>query len=110
MNLITEEEKEKLIREIFDNFPEYSRGGCLICHAWDYENFEFSFTDTEENKEYGVNLEMVKKGFDKLIPDILNGKIYLSFDNAGIFDAGNWDSECADALVQYSIFGEAIYG
>lgn len=109
MNLITEQEKEKLIREIFDNFPEASHGWTLECHGWDYKNFSFDFTDTEENKEYTITLEMAKKGFDKLIPDVLHGKIHLPFGEA-IFDAGSWDSECADALAQYSIFGEAIYG
>lgn len=110
MNLITKQEKEKLIREIFENFPEYAYGTCFICTKWDYRNFLFNFTDTETNKKYTITLDKAIKGFDKLIPDVLNNKIHLPFGDCGIFDAGNWDSECADVLVQYSIFGEAIYG
>ncbi len=109
MTTITNEDKEVLIRGVMENYPEYSSGNSLQCTKFDYKKCEYSFKDTEEDKDFTVTLEKLKAGFDKLLTDVIKGKIHL-FDTGAIMDGGNWDSTAVDALVQYAVFGEAKYG
>jgi hypothetical protein len=107
---ILDAQVEQLIKDIFDNYPEAGESNSLRCTKWDYTNFVFNFIDVEDNdKPYMITLDMAKRGFEKLISDCLVGKIFL-FDNAHLFDAGEWDACATDALAQYAIFGETIYG
>ena len=109
MILITDEDKETLIKEVMENYPEYSSGNSLQCTNWDYKKCEYSFNDTEEDKEFKVTLKTLKVGFDKLVTDVVKGKIHL-FDTGAILDGGNWDCTAVDALVQYACFGDVRYG
>ncbi len=109
MTTITDEDKETLIRGVMENYPEYSSGNSLQCTKFDYKKCEYSFHDTEENKDFKVNLDTLKIGFDKLLTDVVKGKIHL-FNTGAILDGGNWDCTAVDALVQYTLFGETRYG
>ena len=107
--MVTNEEKETLIKEVMENYPEYSSGNCLHCTKWNYKKCEYFFHDQEENETVNVTLDSLKIGFDKLFADVIKGKIHI-FDTGAIMDGGNWDSTAVDALVQYALFGELKYG
>jgi hypothetical protein len=99
----------ELIKEIMQGEPEYSSGMVLECTKFDYKKCIYTFYDTEEDLYHVVNMKMLLKGFEKLKADLLSGNIKLSIGIV-IYDAGNWDAFATDALVQYSIFGKAVYG
>jgi hypothetical protein len=99
----------EFINELMENQPEYSEGSPLQCRKWDYKRCLYEFYDTEEGLNHVVNMKALLKGFELLKRDLLSGKIKLSIGIV-IYDAGNWDAEAVDALVQYAIFGKAVYG
>lgn len=99
----------ELIKAIMENEPEYGSTPPMLCVGWDYKRCRFVFHDVEEDIKYNVDMPMLLKGFVKLKKDLLSGKIKLDIGIV-IYDAGNWDAEAVDALVQYAIFGEARYG
>ncbi len=114
---LEDSEKEKIVRDVMENFPEYSSPS-LVCTGWKYQAMQFVFREDTEDPLKGyvihqVNLEMLKKGLDKMVLDIAAGRIHTS-GNTGLqdmlADTGNWDANDADNLVQYAIFGELIYG
>lgn len=67
-------------------------GGCIIVYDW------------EEEKEYELTLDAIVKGMEKLSGEHLNvcARV-MTFDG----DADFYD---ADAVIQYAIFGEWVYG
>ena len=114
---LEDSEKEKIVRDVMEGFPEYSSPS-LVCTDWKYQAMQFMFREDTEDPLKGdvihqVNLEMLKKGLDKMVLDIAAGRIHTS-GNIGLqdmlADTGNWDANDADNLVQYAIFGEVIYG
>lgn len=110
MKVIIEFDEEKLIRDVMENYPEYSSPS-LRCRRADYDHCVFSFHDVEEDKRYEVNLPMLKKGLETLL-DLVKGNQLpgLSINLTNFQDVGEWDCDCADALVQCAIFKEVIYG
>ena len=127
---------EKLIDDIMANFPEYSSLS-LRCIGWDYKKCEFDFWDCEvtpdsaeesivkfkkskvetyrgtfENQVvYELTRTRLERGFKLLMAEVMNGKLPgLSVSSSNFLDPGQWDSDCADALVQCAIFGKVIYG
>lgn len=103
--------KEKLIREMMENYPEAGSGNSLICTGWDYEIMNFDFVDSEDDKKYNVNLKALKKGLRDLLKIIEDGEYF----NDGVCphllsDGYNYDAQDCDALVQCAIFGEVRYG
>lgn len=104
---------EQLIREVMESEPEASAGKCLPCVRFDYEKCVFVFLDEEasddqKGKYYTVTMEMLKRGLPVLVELVLTGK----FKSPGFapYDAGTYDGESTDALVQCAIFGKVIYG
>lgn len=105
-DLLLKVDKDKLIHDIMESYPEASF--CLKCIDWNYNKVEFKFADDEAEKVYLVTLPMLREGFDKLIQLLVDGKYK---NGLSVWtDAGNWDSVDADALVQCAIFGDVIYG
>lgn len=101
---------DKLTKDVYDNFPEYSMS--LQCMKWEYDKFNFVFYDEDEGKKYTVNFETARKGVIKLIEDWLNHKchFYGISEISDLMDPCCWDANVGDAAVQYAIFGELIYG
>ncbi len=72
---------------------QISRGGTLKLH------------DTEEDKTYELTREKFLTGLAKVV-----GERGLDVLIKGKVDASNIDAEDADAIIQYAIFGEVVYG
>jgi hypothetical protein len=105
---IDDVEIDKFIDDVMECEPEYS-SSVLVCTHYDYAKCYFVFHDEETGEFHPVNRSALKFGLKKLLVDIMQGKIKLDL-NAELLDAGNWDSTAVDALVQYAIFDEVIYG
>jgi hypothetical protein len=104
----------RLIDGIMAGYPEASAGHALRCTGWDYTRCIFDFVDADSAEPVGFTLERValEHGLHLLLGALLCGKhrgvgAYVLRD---FRDPGNWDSNAADALVQYALFGELIYG
>lgn len=72
---------------------QISRGGTLRLH------------DFEENKNYELTLDKFLVGLAKVV-----GERGLDVLYQGKIDSSNIDAEDADAIIQYAIFGEVVYG
>ena len=74
---------------------QISLGGTLMLH------------DSEENKKYELTLDKFLKGLKLFLE---NGRFdHVDIENERI-DFGNFDSVCADSIVQFALFGETIFG
>lgn len=92
------------LSELFSSFPESSVS--LSCVKWKYDKFLFEFIDYEENKRHTVDYPMALHGFGLFWKDrVQTGKF-----PGDPWDAGNWDSDQLDMLLQLSVFSEIIYG
>lgn len=117
---IPEELIRWMINEVMGNMPEASAGACLRCTHWNYEHCAFIFFDCEEEKKWTVDYPMLRKGFDELMYQRINGKAnFCGWDIDPLLSptkeawaewAGQWDADVVDGLVQCAIFGEIIYG
>jgi hypothetical protein len=103
---------EQMVRELYKNFPEASSGSALQCVGWKYDTFVFKFLDEETGAKHIVKLAQALRGFDKLVKDVqTRGKLKGCFFKADFaISPDSWDGIGIDALAQYAVFGEAIYG
>lgn len=101
---ISEEQEYGMVKELFENYPEASSGKALRCTNWDYEDFVFTFEDTETGKTHIVFKDQIIKGFRKFIELVLLKKTCLSANPV------DWDSDTCDVVAQCSIFDDIIYG
>lgn len=109
---IPDEKIKALAKDIMDCYPEYS-SPTLQCVSWKYKDGKFKFVDVEEDKEYTVTIDDVSKAIPIFIIGVMEGKwkfCGLSPDNILELDAGNWDADIVDAVVQIAIFKDVIYG
>ncbi len=110
--VFTQEEKEKIVCELMENYPEASSPS-LTCIGWKYKECKFIFeeyVDMGDIKRHTVTKDMLVKGFDIMMKEIANGH-YHHLPLTGIVgDLGDWDADDVDALVQFSVFGELVYG
>lgn len=108
---MSQEEKEKLIIDVMENYPEASSPS-LQCIGWKYNEMKFVFLEdgNEKDTRHEVDLPMLTKGLDKLFEKIIAGKYINHMDLIDMVDPGNWDATDCDALVQCAIFNEIIYG
>jgi hypothetical protein len=74
---------------------QISRGGTLLLH------------DTDEDAYRKLDLEKFLKGFKLWVEN--GGDEYGAIED-GKVDCCNIDADCADAIIQYALFGEVIYG
>lgn len=103
--------QETFVLEQMENYPEAGYGTALECVSWKYEKHEYEFIDIEDEKEYKITKEKILKGAEKFHADIKKGELPgLGLDSSNFFDYTVWDADTCDALVQYAIFGKAIYG
>lgn len=76
-----------------DASEQISRGGILKLH------------DSEEDETYELTLDKFLVGLAKVV-----GERGLDVIYRGKIDPSNIDAEDADAIVQYALFGDIIYG
>ena len=74
---------------------QISRGGMLKLY------------DIENGDKYWLDLKKFLKGFKLWLEN--DGDRYGAVED-GEVDCCNIDGECADAIIQYALFGEVIYG
>ena len=74
---------------------QISRGGMLKLY------------DMEGGEKYWLDLDKFLNGFKLWLEN--DGDQYGAVEN-GEVDCCNIDAECADAIIQYALFGEVIYG
>ncbi len=105
------QEAEVLVREVMQSYPEYSTP-YLVCTSYDYDKGIYEFLDEEEDKSYTLEIEKLKVAVNLLLQFVGEGKLpgIARSILPDVMDAGNWDADCTDALVQVAIFGEVIYG
>lgn len=83
--------------ELLKEYPseQISRGGALLLY------------DFEEEAYRRLDLEKFQKGFKLWVEN--GGDEYGAIED-GKVDCCNIDADCADAIIQYALFGEVIYG
>ena len=113
MSILTiQYDAEKLISEIMQNYPEAS-ASYLQCTSWHYKECRFTFQDMETGCAYKLDKPRLVGALETMLNDMFTKNAlpgirkYVMRD---FTDAGNWDAEATDALVQYAIFGKVIYG
>lgn len=110
---ISDEEVDKLAKDIFENFPEYSAGGCMTCTRYKYEAMEFTFIDEETDHTHILDKEKIRKGMRKFLEAKYRGEfpgILSGIPQDEWMDAGHYDAYDVQAVVQMACFGEVIYG
>lgn len=80
-----------------------SRGRCLKIHTM--EPF-----DEDDTEWYELTKEKFLKGIERYIAQPTSGDFLEFVDHELRIDAGNVDAVVADAIIQYALFGEIIYG
>ena len=68
---------------------------------------ELWFHDREKNVWYKLTRKKFFEGFKRWVES--GGDIYGAVTD-GKVDTGNIDAMCADAIIQYALFGDVIYG
>lgn len=108
--LMTPEQEEKFVRELYDNFPEAASGKTPWCVAHAYDAFDFKFED-DEGKVHRITLKEAIRGFRLCVVDVLEGKLPgLDLTAKFLSDSGDWDGYAIHTMMQYAIYGKAIYG
>lgn len=106
---IPQEQLDKLIKSLAENWPEASAGFAMQCTDWNYEKMEFRFLDTETDISTRVNMDKLREGMNILLPLLFSGAVDIGVSSA-ILDEGKWDAFGNDALIQCAIMGEVVYG
>lgn len=108
-------EDVKNLKSILENLPEYSVS--MPCTRFNYKAMEFTFEeDTEERgpgrvKTHTMNLAKAMKGWEMLLAAVCSGKLPGLHMSPGMFgDPGEYDADMVDALIQFAVLGEVIYG
>ena len=123
----------KLAIDIMQSYPEYS-SEWIQCKKYDYgmdearENqikpAQYTFRVLDPNEKYETRVispEDVAQAIPQLWMMVTAGTIHLCGLTAGtihlcgltdetFWDAGSWDSEASDALLQVYFYGETVYG
>ena len=80
---------------------QISRGGTLKVHVT--EPF-----DEQDTEWYELDIEKFIQGFRLWLEN--SGDCYGAVSGDGKVDCGEIDAGCADAIIQYALFGEVVYG
>lgn len=111
--VITEKHATDMVLDCYENFPEASIS--LDCVSWRYgrggHKFLFKFVDRETGAEHIVTMALAIAGFHVFVNKVLAGELPgLHLGPKWLTDAGAWDGDCFDALLQCAIFHDVIYG
>ena len=80
---------------------QISRGGTLKVHVT--EPF-----DEQDTEWYELDIEKFIQGFRLWLEN--GGDCYGAVSGDGKVDCGEIDSGCADAIIQYALFGDLVFG
>ncbi len=109
----TADQEEKFVRSCYENFPEYAQYA-FRCEDWHYKPFIFKFVDTETGKKYTIDLGDALVGFRLFVKAMDENKLPGLGLSAGYLDPedgpGEIDAYALDAMLQFAILGEVIYG
>jgi len=109
-----------LVRDVIDglvgNLPEASTS--LVCPQWKYSELSFTFYEEDSPQRHVVTgIDAWAKGFALLTDAVANGKLSCAPALPSSADKDVWeqwlcdcDADTVDALVQYAVFGELVYG
>lgn len=75
---------------------QISRGGSLKLY------------DSESDDVYELDLQKFLRGFKAWLES--GGDTYGAVDGSGNVDCSNIDADCADAIIQFALFGELVFG
>jgi hypothetical protein len=120
---------DNILDDLFANYPEAGSGAALQCVDWDYKNFKFTFVDAEDEvdeddpdaeevvsffgtghyRKYVVTKEMAIEGFKKFVEAYYQNR-FSFYGLTDPLDADYYDADSIDAVLQYTLFGELIYG
>lgn len=64
--------------------------------------------DSESADVYELDLPKFLSGFKAWLES--GGDVYGAVDSSGKVDCSNIDADCADAIVQFAVFGELVFG
>ena len=96
-------DKEDIVREVLQNLPEYAQS--VDCVRWKYEQCRYTFED--DGKTTTLELPQFLTGLDLL----LASGLACVPDTTDVED---WccqaDASTVDALIQFSLYSELIYG
>lgn len=117
---VTLEIPDQLFIDMIQNFPEAAQYA-FECTDYRYhldnrsvkEQADFAevdLTDNETGVKYTLTVQKMREGFAKMLPLVLNGELPGLSLGVALLDASNWDSYALDALVQFALLGECIYG
>ena len=115
----------KLAIDIMQSYPEYS-SEWIRCSAYDYgmdearENqikpaqYTFKVEGPDSEGKFVTRVispEDVAQAIPQLWMMVTAGTIHLcGLTDETFWDAGSWDSEASDALLQVYFYGETVYG
>lgn len=101
---------EKLIGDVCQNLPECGPTWAQTV-GWNYKENIYKFHDPEEDAYFELDMPTMVIGLQKIVQDAMEGKLPGIKKRLGqMDDAGEWDAWDIDLLIQYSIFGEIVYG
>ena len=80
---------------------QISRGGTLKVHVT--EPF-----DEQDTEWYELDIEKFTQGFRLWLEN--GGDCYGAVSGDGKVDCGEIDAGCADAIIQYALFGDLVFG
>lgn len=115
---MTEAGFQKLVEDIWGNFPEASQGCALRCVKYNYKSWHFEFIDTEENfgvkstdkaERRSVTRERALAAVAAFIVMKMQGQL-RGITVEDFTDASEYDATAADAIAQLAVLGEVIYG
>ena len=105
----TLKQEKRFAWECYQNFPEASMS--LICENFDYDAFRFEFLDQDDGKRYVVREDDAVRGLRLLVHAVSRGELPgLGLPAGYLADTGDMDAWAFDAINQFAIFGEVIYG
>lgn len=98
-------DEAKVVGEYLGEYgsEQIARGGKLRMHLRE----PFDKNDTEY---YELDLEKLKKGMELWVTEPVGCDCLEQIDGKTIFDPCNADAIVCDAIIQYALFGEIVYG
>lgn len=106
---MTQEEKRQFLRDVLENLPEYAVS--FACERYDHKRTLYQLRDLATDTVYVLTLPRALRGFNKLTRKIEAGQLHFTGLGPDYkVDAGQWDADAVDALLQTSVLGEVVYG
>lgn len=108
MRIVLEEKDKEVLGDILQCLPEYSVS--MRCTHWKYVDSVFEFVDDEDGSGYTMTFDMAWAAWQKWLDLVADGKLHYGISMDGLMDAGNYDANMVDDIVQIACLGEVTYG